>query len=37
MVDGRILYEKGRVTTLDEDALLASARQIAVKLTPPLR
>jgi 5-methylthioadenosine/S-adenosylhomocysteine deaminase len=35
MVDGRVLYERGRVTTLDEESLLAAARQIAVKLTPP--
>jgi len=35
MVDGRVLYEKGQVMTLDEEALLVATREIAVKLTPP--
>ena len=27
MVDGRVVFENGRVTTVDEDALLAEARE----------
>ncbi|HTI35107.1 MAG TPA: hypothetical protein VL422_15630, partial [Miltoncostaea sp.] len=32
MVDGRVVFEAGRVTTVDEDALLGEARELFARL-----
>jgi cytosine/adenosine deaminase-related metal-dependent hydrolase len=36
MVDGRIVAEHGRLTTVDEDALLAEAREVFAAKAPAL-